>query len=89
MIVSPPPAEVRQIVVRTYQEFGVEANVITDLNEIILLDEGRYLARSYRVEGFMAMWLIEEGILQFYDAEGTMLRTVNLFEELEPQRKAA
>lgn len=28
--------------------------------------------------------LVEVGIVQFYDAEGNMLRTVNLFEELRP-----
>jgi hypothetical protein len=37
----------------------------------------------------MAMWLIEIGIVQFYDAEGEMLCTVNLREELEPQRMVA
>jgi hypothetical protein len=37
----------------------------------------------------MAMWLVEVGIVQFYDAEGNILQTVNLFEEREPQRMAA
>ena len=37
----------------------------------------------------MAMWLLEIGIVQFYDADGNMLLTVNLLEELEPQRMAA
>jgi hypothetical protein len=37
----------------------------------------------------MAMWMIRVGILQFYDAEGDMLCTINLVRELEPQRVAA
>ena len=32
---------------------------------------------------------LQIGIVQFYDAEGNMLLTVNLLEELEPQRMAA
>jgi hypothetical protein len=36
----------------------------------------------------MATWLVEVGIVQFYDARGNMLRTVNLFEELQPPRLA-
>jgi hypothetical protein len=35
------------------------------------------------------MWMIEIGLLQFYADDGQMLRTVNLFEELEPVRAAA
>ena len=60
-----------------------------DLEETILIDDGKYTARSYRVEGYMAMWLLEVGIVQFYDAEGNMLATVNLLKELEPLKIAA
>lgn len=35
------------------------------------------------------MWLIGVGIVQFYDAEGTMLRTVNLLQEQRERRMAA
>jgi hypothetical protein len=45
--------------------------------------------RSYQVQGYMAMWLLEVGIVQFYDAEGNMLATVNLLEDLEPVKMAA
>jgi hypothetical protein len=36
-----------------------------------------------------AMWMIDVGVLQFYDVDGEMLHTVNLFTELQPQRVAA
>ena len=35
------------------------------------------------------MWLVEVAIVQFYDADGEMLRTVNLFQELKPLKMAA
>lgn len=58
-------------------------------DETILIDQGRYVARSYRTPGYLAMWLVEAGIVQFYSSTGDMLATVNLFERLEPQRVAA
>ena len=57
--------------------------------ETMLIDEGCFVARTYRIEGYMAMWLISAGIVQFYDAEGRMLLTINLFRSLRPQRMAA
>ena len=59
------------------------------MKENILIDAGRYVARSYRLEDYMAMWLIDVGIVQFYDAEGNMLCTINLLLELEPDRMVA
>ncbi len=89
MRLYPQPYEVRALVARTFDEFGAAPHTLFDLDETILIDDGRYMARSYKADGYMAMWLVEVGIVQFYDAEGNMLRTVNLFEELEPQRMAA
>ncbi len=86
---DPLPREVREIVFRTFEDLDVAVRSPFDLDETILIDDGRVSARSYRVDGFLAMWLVEIGIVQFYDAEGHMLCTVNLLEELVPQRMAA
>jgi len=89
MRVVPQPGEIRQLVTHILSRLGSPPPALANLNETVLLDDGRYRARSYRVDGFMAMWLVEVGILQFYDADGNILQTVNLFEEREPQRMAA
>ncbi len=86
---DPLPREVREIVLRVFQDLGVEVFDSWELDETILLDDGRYTARTYKVDRRMAMWLVDVGIVQFYDAEGNMLLTVNLLEELAPQRLAA
>jgi hypothetical protein len=86
---DPLACEVRDLVIRTFEYFDVYLDNPWDLDEAILLDDGRYSARTYRIDDYMAMWLVDVGIVQFYDSEGNMLRTVNLFEELEPQRMAA
>ena len=89
MRLSPPPEEVRELVVRCFEDFGVTRFGTSALKETICIDDGRYVARSYRAGGFMAMWLIRAGLVQFYDEDGNMLRTINLLRELEPQRMAA
>lgn len=86
---DPFPSEVRELVARTFQDLDVTLDGALDLDETILIDDGRYAARTYRTGGYMAMWLVEIGIVQFYDADGHMLCTVNLSEELEPHRMAA
>jgi hypothetical protein len=60
-----------------------------EIDEKILIERGRCVARSYRVAGWFAMWLVAVGIVQFYDDAGRMLGTVNLFETLRPKRKTA
>ncbi|REK12418.1 MAG: hypothetical protein DWQ37_11825 [Planctomycetota bacterium] len=89
MTLNPTPDEIRTIVHRTFLELDVDEDVLYDMDERIMLDEGRYVARSYRVDELLAMWMIDVGLVQFYDSEGNMLRTVNLFEEIEPHRMAA
>jgi hypothetical protein len=89
MTISPDPDHIRDIVFRTFLELDVDEDLLTDLDERIVIDDGRYVARSYRIADYLAMWMIEVGLVQFYDEDGNMLRTVNLFEEIEPHRMAA
>ncbi len=82
-------ADVRHLVSRYFLELGLEPDEVSDLQENIRIDRGRCVARCYRVAEMFAMWLIDCGVLQFYDADGEMLHTINLFTELQPQRAAA
>ena len=89
MTVAPQPEQIRQLVIRIFAESGVAVRTLFDLHEALLVDDGRYVARSYRTAGLMAMWLIDIGIIQFYDEQGRMIRTINVFKELKSQRIAA
>jgi hypothetical protein len=89
MTFSLGPVEVRQLVARTFRELGVAIRRAEQVTETIFIERGRRLARSYRFKGLMAMWLVQDGIIQFYDADGNMLRTINLLEHSIPQRAAA
>jgi hypothetical protein len=88
MTMAPQPETIRRLVAHTFAEFGA-SNQNLELNETLLISNHRYVARSYRAEGLMAMWIIDIGLVQFYDADGTMLRTINLFKEATSQRLAA
>ncbi len=85
----PPAGEIRKVVARGFQELGATAEEISSMDETLLIDEGRYAASSYAAGDLLAMWLESVGILQFYGREGKMLRTVSLFGETMPRRRAA
>ena len=89
MRLEPQPTEVLSVVVGMFERFGASPQSLFDLEETIQIDGGRHVARTYRVDGLMAMWLIGIGIVQFYDADGNMLATVNLLEKAVPQRMVA
>ncbi len=89
MTVAPHPAEVRNIILRTFSEYGVDAESARDLEENLMIEQGKCVARSYRAGDLFAMWMMSVGILQFYDAQGNMLRTINLLQHQGERRMAA
>jgi hypothetical protein len=89
MFAEPQQTDVLTAVVGMFERFGASSQSLFDLEETIKFDRGKCLARSYRVDGLMAMWLVDIGIVQFYDADGNMLATINLLEEAVPRRMAA
>jgi hypothetical protein len=76
------PQEVRTLVARAFESMGLEIAHPLDVEETIIVSDGRYMARSYRLGRIVAMWLIDVGIIQFYDADSNLLRVVNLFEDV-------
>ena len=82
-------ADVRHLVTRYLVDLGATAAEVADIQENVRIDRGQCVACCYRVSDMFAMWLIDIGILQFYDADGEMLQTVNLFAEMQPHRAAA
>ena len=89
MWAEPQPTEVFSVVVGMFERFGASPQSLFDLEETIRIDRGKCVARTYRVDNLMAMWLLDIGIVQFYDADGNMLATINLLEEAAPQRMVA
>lgn len=90
MLVSPTTAEVRWIVEQSFQRyFEISSDDLQDLIELPMIEDGRCMARTYRVSNLLAMWLKDVGILQFYDEQGRMLRRANLFADIDGPTAAA
>ena len=89
MTLEPLRREVKQIVVRTFLQLGASTQAVFHLKETAFIDKGRCMACCFRVDDLKAVWCVEDGIVQFYDAEGRLLRKVNLLEEAVPQLMAA
>ena len=89
MWLEPQPTDVLSAVVGMFERFGASPQSLFDLEETVQIDRGKCVARNYRVDGLMAMWLMGIGIVQFYDVDGNMLATINLLEKTVPQRLAA
>jgi hypothetical protein len=89
MTVTPLPDQVQALVLQAFEELGVKPNAPSDVNETILIQDGHYFARTYRLARLMAMWFVDNGFIQFYDADGNMLRTINLGQETSSRRMAA
>lgn len=89
MRTMPSAAEVRRLVADVFSDLSNMPFGPLEVNETIRVDAGKLVARTYRSDALLAMWMIDIGLVQFYDEDGDMVCTINLFEELEPVRAAA
>jgi hypothetical protein len=89
MRAKPTPDEVRQLALEIFRDLGVRRPAPADLVETILVHDGRYRGRSYRLGRLMAMWMFDVGLLQFYGADGSMLLTIDLIDRPASTAKAA
>jgi hypothetical protein len=83
------PDDVRELVWQVFVRLGAEPANLSELEETLMVEQGRCAARSYALGGLMAMWLVDVGLVQFYDADGNMLCTLSLRDQAEPRRRAA
>jgi hypothetical protein len=89
MVVLPQTREVKQLVLRTFLELGVTSTSLFGLKETSLIEDEACLARTYRADGFKAIWSLEEGTVKFFDQDGSLVRIVNVLREKVPQLMAA
>lgn len=89
MTVRPQPREVKLLVARTFLDLGAASRSLFNIQETVFVDGARCTARTYRTDGFEAVWYEDDGTVKFYDADGALLRVVNLLLRKMPQRMAA
>lgn len=81
--------QVRELVGQTLAEFGVSPEQLEHCKDTILIQDGHYCGRSFRVDGYLAMWMVEIGLLQFYDRDGALLKTITLSRQQPSHPRAA
>ncbi len=89
MYTSISPTQMRQVVLNCFQQHQTQELAGSDLDERARIEDGRVVAYSYRTDSLFAMWMIEIGLVQFYDQEGNMLRTIDLTAHVASDRRAA
>lgn len=78
---------VREMVVRMFRDYGAGDSDIAGMRDTHLIRDGHYCGRSFRTPHLMAMWM--GSFVQFYDAEGELLGSINLASTAARRQKAA
>jgi hypothetical protein len=96
MRTDPRAEDVREIVREVFEQLKSKADDWDigptpwfDMEETIRIGEGRCTCRCYAIDGLSAEWLVAEGVVEFYDHKGKLVRRVNLLKKVLPQRIAA
>ena len=70
----------------TLSELGVSDPVINQT--VVLTSKGYFVGFRFPVEGITVVWLMAEGVVRFYADDGSLLRVVEVGQELG-EKKAA
>ncbi|MFT5523485.1 MAG: hypothetical protein ACI9G1_001978 [Pirellulaceae bacterium] len=77
---------VRQMVIKSFGE--LDASDDDGLHETILIRGGFYCGRRFKIEGFEAIWFIEEKQIKFY-GDASELNMIDLNERVDTKKRAA
>ena len=75
--------KVQDLVAATLAEMGVRVAPM----RTILIQKGYFVGHKYHFDGGYAVWLIEKNVIEVYDDDGKLLKTVSL--EMNGGEKAA
>jgi hypothetical protein len=89
MGLSISPETIRQLVIDQFSRLCDSFRADLDLHERVKIERGRPVARCYHGGTLMAMWMVDIGLVQFYDQQGNMLQTWSLLPTATAERKAA
>ena len=89
MFTSVTPSEMRRIVLRGFAEHHPRSISNEELQEHVRVEDGKIVAYCYEAANLFAMWMVQVGLVQFYDDRGTMLQTLDLKSTTAERRQAA
>jgi hypothetical protein len=76
----------RQLVHRTLAEMGIVDPGLC--NESVLIDGGYCVGRRFSFESVGAVWMEADAKIDFYDADGKLLKTISSEEQVELKKAA-
>jgi len=77
----------RRQVFEAARQLGISEEEVAHPLETILLDDGFYVGRRFRWETLSAVWFHDEGTIEFYREDGSLLQAIRL--EAERRRQDA
>jgi hypothetical protein len=81
-----PTIQARQLVYDTIAEMNLPDPGLCC--EMVVIRDGYCVGRRFAFDTLEAVWLEAEGMIEFYDPQGELLRTVATREEVELRRAA-
>ena len=73
---APEPTPLHQAIAAGLSELGMPDLVCRSTS--FLIRDGHCVGQRFLFEGVQAVWLIAENLIQFYDENGRMLRSVKV-----------
>ena len=67
-----------QLITSVFSELGVNSPFI----ETILLRDRFYVGRKFRAGGFQVIWWVEKNLVEVFDEDGQVVKTIGLDQEL-------
>jgi hypothetical protein len=89
MMTTHSPSDIRQLVLVTLSRLRSIVTTSTDIEEVLLIQDGSYMGRSYRTGDYMAMWMPSVELIQFYDEQGELAHSISLMTPPADQLRAA
>jgi hypothetical protein len=71
--------QILQIALSAFSSFGATEPII----ETILLRDRYYVGRKFSVGDYKAVWLAEKNVVEVFDQEGQLLKTINVDQKME------
>ncbi len=82
-------ANIHRAVTAALAELGRPRADLSCLNLRVLIQDGYYVGHTIQYEDIRVFLLANENLIEFYNRDGTLLKTVNVDRDAPDTRKAA
>ncbi|QGJ70446.1 Hypothetical protein PBC10988_21430 [Planctomycetales bacterium 10988] len=87
-----PIQDIRPMIQEAFHALGVSESELDQMQDTLLIQDGRFTGRTFRAGNLMAMFMVDIGLIQVYAEHGELLKTYSTHAApaaTQPQSKAA